>query len=29
LTNLFPNSLAFQMLFLVEPVADTHESSPS
>lgn len=29
LTNLFPNSLAFQMLFLVEPVAHTHESSPS
>ena len=29
LTNLFPNSLAFQMLFLVEPIADTHESSPS
>jgi 2-polyprenyl-3-methyl-5-hydroxy-6-metoxy-1,4-benzoquinol methylase len=26
LTNLFPNSLAFQMLFLVEPV--THESRP-
>jgi 2-polyprenyl-3-methyl-5-hydroxy-6-metoxy-1,4-benzoquinol methylase len=29
LTNLFPNSLAFQMLFLVEPVAETHDSSPS
>jgi 2-polyprenyl-3-methyl-5-hydroxy-6-metoxy-1,4-benzoquinol methylase len=29
LTNLFPNSLAFQMLFLVEPIADTHESRPS
>jgi 2-polyprenyl-3-methyl-5-hydroxy-6-metoxy-1,4-benzoquinol methylase len=29
LTNWFPNSLAFQMLFVVEPVADTHESSPS
>ena len=25
LTNLFPNSLAFQMLFLVEPAANTHE----
>lgn len=29
LTNLFPNSMAFQMLFLVEPVADTDESRPS
>ena len=29
LTNLFPNSLAFQMLFLAEPSADAHESSPS
>jgi hypothetical protein len=29
LTNLFPNFLAFQMLFLVEPVADPHESMPS
>jgi 2-polyprenyl-3-methyl-5-hydroxy-6-metoxy-1,4-benzoquinol methylase len=26
LTNSFPNLLAFQMLFLVEPVPDTHES---
>jgi O-antigen biosynthesis protein len=26
LTNLFPNVFAFQMLFLVEPLADTHES---
>jgi 2-polyprenyl-3-methyl-5-hydroxy-6-metoxy-1,4-benzoquinol methylase len=29
LTNLFPNAFAFQMLFLVEPVANTYESSPS
>lgn len=29
LTNWFPNLLAFQLLFLVEPVADTHESRPS
>ena len=29
LTNLFPNSLAFQMLFLVEPVVDNHEPRPS
>jgi hypothetical protein len=29
LTNRFPNSLAFQMLFLVEPLAETHDSSPS
>jgi 2-polyprenyl-3-methyl-5-hydroxy-6-metoxy-1,4-benzoquinol methylase len=29
LTNLFPNSLAFQMLFLVEPNTGTHESRPS
>jgi 2-polyprenyl-3-methyl-5-hydroxy-6-metoxy-1,4-benzoquinol methylase len=26
LTNLFPNAMAFQMLFLVEPVKDPHES---
>jgi 2-polyprenyl-3-methyl-5-hydroxy-6-metoxy-1,4-benzoquinol methylase len=29
LTNSFPNSLALQMLFLVEPVANTHESRSS
>jgi 2-polyprenyl-3-methyl-5-hydroxy-6-metoxy-1,4-benzoquinol methylase len=29
LTNWFPNSLAFQMLFLVEPVGDTHETRSS
>lgn len=28
LTNLFPNSLAFQMLFLAEPVADTNSPEP-
>jgi len=29
LTDLFPNSLAFQMLFLVEPVTNSHEPRSS